>query len=65
MWPRLKGHSETATGERISALEGIASGEATSTKESELGTEEMERPPEPPEPDKTIEPKSVDRALEL
>ena len=62
---RLKEHLETATGERISALEGIARGEATSTKESELGTEEMERTPAPPEPEKAVDPKRVDRGLEL
>ena len=62
---KLKEHLEQATGERISALEGIAGGEAISTKESELGTEEMERTSGPPEPEKAVEPKSVDRGLEL
>ena len=53
---RLKEHLETATGQRISALEGIAGGEATLMKESELGTEEMERTPGPPELEKAVEP---------
>ena len=62
---RLKEHLETATGERISALEGIAGRAATSTKESELRSEEMEGTPASAEPEKAVEPKSVDRGLEL